>query len=149
MVLDDTDIYRVARAAGFTPNEAVTLTAIALAESGGQTTLESPDGDRVRVGLWQLDPSYFPDVSAEDLRNPAVNARLAYELSGRGLDIGRQLMLEFIEYSKKVGKKRIILECNTRNIPAIKLYRKFGFKEIPLDPNTPYERANIRMELKL
>lgn len=67
----------------------------------------------------------------------------------RGFRIGDKLMSACIDYAKKVGKKSIILESNTKQIPAIKLYRKFGFVEIPLDPNTPYERANIRMELVL
>ena len=52
-----------------------------------------------------------------------------------------------IELARGSNRKRIILESNTKQVAAIKLYRKFGFKETPLDPNSQYVRANIRMEL--
>lgn len=76
-------------------------------------------------------------------------AKMAVTSKYRGLNLGGKLMQACIDYSKKAGKKRIILESNTKQIPAIRLYKKYGFKEIPLDANTPYQRANIRMELVL
>ena len=76
-------------------------------------------------------------------------AKMAVDPDYRGFGIGEKLMAGCIEYSTKAGKKSIILESNTKQIPAISLYRKFGFVEIPLDPETPYKRANIRMELVL
>lgn len=76
-------------------------------------------------------------------------AKMAVTSKYRGLNLGGKLMQACIDYSKSESKKRIILESNTRQIPAIRLYRKYGFEEIPLDPNTPYQRANIRMELIL
>ena len=42
---------------------------------------------------------------------------------------------------------RIFLEGNTRLQASIALYRKLGFKEIPLEGNA-YERCDILMELK-
>lgn len=74
-------------------------------------------------------------------------AKMAVTSRYRGFSIGKKLMEACIEFARKNGIKRLILESNTKLIPAIKLYRKYGFVEIPLDPNTPYERANIRMEL--
>ena len=67
----------------------------------------------------------------------------------KGLRIGQKLMYAAIDYSRRVGKKRIILDSNTKLAPAITLYKKVGFSEIPYDPNTPYQRCNIRMELML
>jgi ribosomal protein S18 acetylase RimI-like enzyme/DNA-binding MarR family transcriptional regulator len=64
----------------------------------------------------------------------------------RGYNIGLRLMDACLEYSKKAGKKRIVLESNTKQMAAVNLYKKVGFYEIPLDPNTHYQRANIRME---
>ncbi len=81
------EIYDVARAAGFTPAQARTWTAIALAESGGETGALATEGGR-KVGLWQIDVS--PGVRANtwgDLRDPAVNARAAYEISCSGTDL--------------------------------------------------------------
>jgi len=78
-----------------------------------------------------------------------------YELSKMAVDEGFQgkkignLMLEFaIEKAKKLGAKKLILYSNTKLKPAIHLYRKFGFTEIPLD-HSDYERADIKMEINL
>ncbi|WP_111765065.1 transglycosylase family protein [Nakamurella deserti] len=80
-VLTAIEIYRVALQAGFTPEQAVTWTAVALAESHGVNDLASPDG----VGLWQLDPATAGRFG--DLDDPLVSARAAYELSARGTDL--------------------------------------------------------------
>ena len=42
-------------------------------------------------------------------------------------------------------------KMNMKNIlkPAINLYKKVGFKEVKLEPDVHYERANIKMVLKL
>ena len=76
-------------------------------------------------------------------------AKMAVTSEFRGLKIGDELMMACIEYSKKIGKKRIFLLSNTKLLPALNLYKKFNFKEIPLDPNTPYQRTDIQMELSL
>ena len=75
--------------------------------------------------------------------------KMAVSQEFRGYNIGLKLMNACIQYSKKTGKKRIVLDSNTKQIAAINLYKKAGFKEIPLDPNTPYQRSNIRMEKSL
>ncbi len=64
----------------------------------------------------------------------------------QGLKIGQQLMDAALDYSRKVGVDRVWLDSNRKLNPAINLYLKNGFKEIDVDPNTPYERCNIRME---
>lgn len=76
-------------------------------------------------------------------------AKMAVSPEYRGLGIGDKLMEACVEYGKKSGTRTLILESNTKQIAAINLYRKFGFVEIPLDPNSEYVRANIRMELVL
>ena len=45
------EIYDAARSAGFTPHQAVTWTAISLAESGGRTGALNDHGE-YSVGLW-------------------------------------------------------------------------------------------------
>ena len=47
------EIYDAARSAGFTPHQAVTWTAIAMAESGGRTGALNDRGE-YSVGLWQI-----------------------------------------------------------------------------------------------
>jgi ribosomal protein S18 acetylase RimI-like enzyme len=72
--------------------------------------------------------------------------KMAVSPGSRGLGIGDKLMDACIDWGREQGKRSLILESNTKQVAAIALYRKFGFVEIPLDPNTEYERANIRME---
>ena len=76
-------------------------------------------------------------------------AKMAVTNGFRGLKIGDELMSACIEYATNIGKKRIFLLSNTKLFPALNLYKKFGFKEISLDPNTPYLRTDIQMELIL
>jgi len=65
----------------------------------------------------------------------------------RGQKIGRALAEAAIEKAKRLGAYKIILYSNTILSPAIALYRKLGFAEVPLDG--PYKRSDIKMELKL
>ncbi len=76
-------------------------------------------------------------------------AKMAVARKFRGMRIGDLLIRACIDHAKMVGKSRIFLLSNTKLIPAIRLYRKFGFEEMPLDPQTPYVRTNIAMELDL
>jgi cell wall-associated NlpC family hydrolase len=81
------DIHHVAMAAGFSPSQATTWTAIALAESGGRTDAVNAAGEDSR-GLWQInvDPAVRENTWG-DLSDPYVNARAAYEISGGGVDL--------------------------------------------------------------
>ena len=76
-------------------------------------------------------------------------AKMAVSPESRGRGIGDRLMAASIDQARKAGKRSIILESNTRQVAAIALYRKHGFEETPLDPNSHFTRANIRMELRL
>jgi len=74
-------------------------------------------------------------------------AKMAVSPECRGRGIGEKLMEACIVHAGTQGRRSIILESNTKQVAAVRLYRKFGFKEIRLDPNSYFERANIRMEL--
>jgi ribosomal protein S18 acetylase RimI-like enzyme len=76
-------------------------------------------------------------------------AKMAVSPECRGLGIGNLLMAACVDHARISGKRFIILESNTRQTAAIELYRKFGFSEAPLDPNSQFARANIRMRLDL
>ncbi|HUR99588.1 MAG TPA: GNAT family N-acetyltransferase [Pyrinomonadaceae bacterium] len=73
--------------------------------------------------------------------------KMAVDPTFRGRGIGDRLMVACIEFARSSNRSRIILESNTKQAAAVQLYRKFGFEETPLDPNSQYVRANIRMEL--
>jgi cell wall-associated NlpC family hydrolase len=87
MKLGIREIYEAARAAGFSPDQATTWTAIAMAESGGETGAHNPNGEDSR-GLWQINiaPGVRQNVWG-DLSDPYVNARAAYDISNHGLDM--------------------------------------------------------------
>jgi cell wall-associated NlpC family hydrolase len=82
------EIYDAALSAGFTPHQAVTWTAIAMAESGGRTGALNDKGE-YSVGLWQVNVNADPARATKwgDLNDPAANARAAYEISRQGRDM--------------------------------------------------------------
>jgi ribosomal protein S18 acetylase RimI-like enzyme len=50
--------------------------------------------------------------------------------------------------ARELGAKKVSLYSQTSLAPAIHLYRKLGFVEVPMD-NVLYKRANIKMEIDL
>jgi cell wall-associated NlpC family hydrolase len=80
-------IYAFARRAGFSPDESATMTAIALAESGGNSRAHNPYGEDSR-GLWQINARAHPDLAQRyDLYDPAQNAQAAFSVSRGGADV--------------------------------------------------------------
>jgi len=79
------EIYSYARAAGFSPDQATTMTAIALAESGGETGAHATVGED-SVGLWQINREAHGDKYG-DLNDPLQNAKAAFDVSGGGESI--------------------------------------------------------------
>jgi hypothetical protein len=86
-VLSIREIYEAARDAGFTPHQAITWTAIAMAESGGRTGALNDKGEH-SIGLWQINvASGVRENTWGNLNDPEVNARAAYEISRQGRDM--------------------------------------------------------------
>jgi GNAT superfamily N-acetyltransferase len=75
-------------------------------------------------------------------------SKMAVSPEAKGKGIGWLLGNACIEKAKEAGFKRLYLESNTILKPAINLYYKLGFKRIAGKPS-PYERANIHMEINL
>jgi len=81
------EIYRFARAAGFAPDQATTMTAIAMAESGGNTAAHNAVGEDSR-GLWQINlDAHRSWAGGMDMGDPVQNALAAYRVSRSGADI--------------------------------------------------------------
>jgi putative acetyltransferase len=76
-------------------------------------------------------------------------AKMAVAPAARGRGLGDVLMAAAIEYAREIGATRIIIVSNRVLGPALQLYRKHGFLEVPLGSDERYERANIRMERQL
>jgi ribosomal protein S18 acetylase RimI-like enzyme len=73
--------------------------------------------------------------------------KMAVDEKFRGLKVGQALADAAIDKAKSFGARKIILYSNTTLTAAIALYRKIGFREIPVDGT--YERSDIKMELIL
>lgn len=67
----------------------------------------------------------------------------------RGLNAGQALMNEALRLSEEMGAKKIYLETHSDCIAAIKMYRKVGFVDVPVNAGCEYERCNLAMELVL
>ncbi len=85
-----------------------------------------------------------------------INEKECFELSKmavspkyHGQKIGQQLIDYCIHFSKQQGWKNLMLYSNRVLEPAITLYKKVGFKEVALEKDVYYERANIKMKLEL
>ncbi|PCE64246.1 GNAT family N-acetyltransferase [Sediminicola luteus] len=76
-------------------------------------------------------------------------SKMAVTPKAQGLKIGQKLMYHAIAFAGGEQIKRLYLDSNRKLVPALKLYEKVGFREIPLPADVPYERADIRMELWL
>lgn len=109
-----------------------------IVKKGGQVFFALSDGEPVgTVAMVKSDESSFE------------LAKMAVSPNSQGRGISNLLMKACIAFAREQGADTIILESNTKQATAISLYRKFGFVETALDPNSHYVRANIRMVLAI
>ena len=76
-------------------------------------------------------------------------SKMAVSSKFQGLKIGQQLMQYCIDFAKDKNWTQLLLYSNTLLENAIYIYRKYGFEEVELEKNGPYQRGNIKMVLKL
>lgn len=76
-------------------------------------------------------------------------SKLGILQSYRGSKVSNALMTAAIVYSKAQGKKTLWLESIRILKPALAVFKKYGFQEIPLGEDSHYTRADIKMVLKL
>jgi GNAT superfamily N-acetyltransferase len=76
-------------------------------------------------------------------------AKMAVAPAARGRGYGDRLVEAAIGFVRGSGARRLMLVSNTRLAPALTLYRKHGFRDVPLDPANGYSRADIQLELRL
>jgi ribosomal protein S18 acetylase RimI-like enzyme len=74
---------------------------------------------------------------------------MAVAATARGRGFGDLLMDACIAFAHERKAHRLIIVSNTVLEPAIRLYRKHGFVQVPLARDARYERANIRLEMEL
>lgn len=63
--------------------------------------------------------------------------------------IAKALSYAAFDKARQLGGKKVILFSHTSLQPAIALYRKLGFIEVPMDALNEYVRSDIKMEILL
>ena len=86
-------------------------------------------------------------IALIDQHNYFELSKMAILPEFRGLKIGQQLIEYCIRFAKQKKWKSITLYSHKKLVPAINLYKKVGFIEVPLERDAHYERANIKMIL--
>lgn len=94
-----------------------------------------------------LDYFVLCDVGEGDL----YVAEIAIDKSLRGQGLGKQVLVETIEYARSKNLNRVILDADFRNAGAKRLYEKLGFKEFNQKrvKIASFERGMYNMELVL
>jgi putative acetyltransferase len=76
-------------------------------------------------------------------------AKMAVAPGARGRGYGDLLMEASVEFARRAGGRRVVIVSNTVLAPAIRLYQKHGYVQVPLDEHERFARANIRLEREL
>jgi putative acetyltransferase len=66
----------------------------------------------------------------------------------RGTGLSKQLLTRCLQEAKKMNAKKVSLLSNHQLETALRLYKQFGFKDIPVGVS-PFELADVKMELEL
>jgi N-acetylglutamate synthase-like GNAT family acetyltransferase len=97
--------------------------------------------DKKIVGVVALMPTHELDVYEL--------TKMGVEKNFRNQGVGRQLLKKGVEQAKLNKLKKVIIYSNRKLENAIYLYKSFGFIEVELEKNPNYQRADIKLELRL
>lgn len=75
--------------------------------------------------------------------------KMAVVPAAQGKAIGQKLMQHTLDFVRSKGWSKLIIYSNRKLENAIHIYKKYGFKEIPIEQNNPYARGDIKLELPL
>ena len=118
-------------------------------EKDDQRTLDDPEGEILEKGGFV----FFARLQGEIVGTCGLtrNANGSFELVKMGVDekaqekkIGYRLAEAAIAKARKEGADQVVLYLATLLKPAIGLYRKLGFQEVPL-ADCHFDRCDIKM----
>ena len=72
--------------------------------------------------------------------------KMAVTPTFQGKGVAKMLLAKCLDRARELKAKKIFLYSNSRLIPAITLYKKYGFTDVDAS-NSPYTTADIKMEL--
>jgi mannose-6-phosphate isomerase-like protein (cupin superfamily) len=76
-------------------------------------------------------------------------AKMAVSPRARGRGYGDRLIEAAVAHARAAGMETLRLVTNSSLAPALALYRKHGFREVPVAEGNEYARADVQMELDL
>ena len=74
-------------------------------------------------------------------------SKMAITPNQRGKGFGNQIVQFVIRFAEQHNWNKLILYSSTLLENSIHLYRKYGFIEVPIDPDIKYARGNIKMAI--
>ncbi len=81
------------------------------------------------------------DKTTAEIKRMRVNKKF------QGQGIGSKILEKLINRAKELGYHKLVLDTSVKQIPAQKLYEKFGFKKYKQEGNTIYYKLDINKEL--
>lgn len=72
-------------------------------------------------------------------------SKMGVRPAAQGYGIGAKLLKIVIERYHARGGRKLYLETHSKLQSAIRLYKRYGFVEVPIRDDTPYERADYGM----
>ncbi|MDC6389718.1 GNAT family N-acetyltransferase [Maribacter sp. PR1] len=102
------------------------------------------------IGLWKAAPVACYSLLKGSEENGCYElGKMAVDKTYQGLKIGQKMLAHAIDFGKSNAWKKIELYSSTKLDTALYLYKKYGFREVILEANSPYKRSDIKMELIL
>lgn len=131
----------------------VWLDSYGLKESHDLLMLNDPEGTIINTGgfLWLAKTGETIVGSAGIMKEPGglfELVKMTVEDAYKGKGIGKILLETCIAKAKECGAKKLELFSNSQLTTALKLYEKYGFKQVEVT-GSPFETADIKMELEL
>ncbi|MBT8394623.1 MAG: GNAT family N-acetyltransferase [Bacteroidia bacterium] len=84
-----------------------------------------------------------------DIENTFELTKMAVSPNYRGKKIGQQLMEHCLKFAKEEKLRTLIIYSSRKLKNAIYIYKKYGFKEIPVEADCYYDRCDIKLKLSL
>lgn len=97
---------------------------------------------------WEEAPQQAVAQTAETIEVYEL-AKMAVSPNRQGEGLGQLLLQHCIEFARQRRGNRIILTTNDILKPALAVYHKLGFRDLPVNPDERYERGNLAMVLDL
>jgi putative acetyltransferase len=147
--------YRPDLAPAFKALNEVWITQYFALESKDHEVLDDPQGAIIDRGgriLFLVDAEVVGCCALLAMADGGFEvAKMAVAEAHKGKGYGRALMTACVERAKTAGAPRLYLETNSALVPALGLYRAFGFRELSGMRRgvSDYARVDVWMELRL